>query len=70
MVTTTKARLPKDPTRINVHDELELQWWSTRLSVTPDVLRSAVDEHGPSAEEVRRKLHEAGKIALSKGGED
>ena len=70
MATGTDQREPKDLTRINVHDELEVQWWSARFGVTPQRLVSAVEEHGPSAEEVQQKLHEAAKKAFSKGGED
>lgn len=65
-----KEREPTDLTRINVDDELELHWWSARFSVTPEALRAAVDEHGPSAEEVRKKLHAAARTSFKKGGED
>lgn len=58
MTTDMKQREPTDRTRINV------------LNVKPEALRAAVEEHDPSAEEIRRKLHEARKIAFSKGGED
>ena len=61
---------PTDLTRINVDDELEVHWWSARFSVTPEVLRAAVDEHGPSAEEVRKKLQAAARESFKKGGED
>ena len=63
-------REPKDLTRINVDDELEVHWWSARFSVTPDALRAAVEEHGPSAEEVQKKLQAAAKASFKKGGED
>ena len=31
MLADIKQREPKDRTRINVHDELEVQWWSVRF---------------------------------------
>ena len=70
MSADVKQREPKDLTRINVDDEMELHWWSVRFSVTPEALRSAVDEHGPSAEEVRKKLQAAARDSFKKGGED
>lgn len=70
MSTDVRQREPKDLSRINVDDELELHWWSVQFSVTPEALRGVVEEHGPSAEEVRRKLQAAAKESFSKGGED
>jgi hypothetical protein len=70
MLADIKQREPKDLTRINVHDELEVQWWGVRFSVTPQALRAAVEEHGPNPEEVRKKLHAAARESFKTGGED
>ena len=70
MLTDIKPAEPKDLTRINIDDELEVQWWSARFSVTAQALRAAVEEHGPSPEEVRKKLHAAAKESFKTGGED
>ena len=63
-------RPPANPARINVKDDLEIQWWSAHFQVSPEVLRAAVDKHGPSAEDVRAKLHDAARKSFDKGGED
>jgi|SoiMethySBSTD1v2_1073268.scaffolds.fasta_scaffold2384507_1 hypothetical protein len=70
MLTESTLRLPADPSRINVKDDLEIQWWSAHFQVSPQVLRAAVDEHGPSAADVRAKLHDAARKSFEKGGED
>ena len=70
MLADIKQPDPKDLTRINMHDELEVQRWSVRFSVTPQALRAAVEELGPSAEDVRKKLHASAKESFDKGGED
>ena len=70
MLADIKQPDPKDLTRINVGDALEVQWWSLRFNVTPQAPRAAVEELGPSAEGVRRKLQAAAKESFDKGGED
>jgi hypothetical protein len=45
-----------DRDRINVHEEYELQEWSTSLGVTKEQLKEAVEAVGTSAEKVREYL--------------
>ncbi len=70
MLADIKQPDPKDLTRINVRDALEVQWWSLRFNVTTHALRAAVEELGPSAEPVRKKLQAAATKSFDKGGED
>lgn len=65
-----KQREPKDLTRIHVHDDLEVGWWSESFSVTPQELPAAEEELGPSSGEVQKKLHQAAKESFTNGGED
>ena len=65
-----KDRSPADLTRINLAEEWEIQWWCTKYGCTEVGLRRAVDEVGPSAVDVERKLKEAGRAALKNTGED
>jgi hypothetical protein len=46
----------QDRSRINIHEEYELRDWSQRLGVTPDELKKAVGQVGPSADAVRKHL--------------
>ena len=61
---------PRDPARINVQNEWEIQWWCMRFSTTPDALRAAVREVGTSAEDVKHRLWEAGPEPFKPGAED
>ena len=46
MSDSTENRGGQDRTRINVHQEHELRYWTQRFGVTEDVLRKAVGEVG------------------------
>ena len=48
-----------DRSRINVHEDYEVQYWSKEFGVTPERLRGAVVNAGPMVDDVRRYLHEA-----------
>ena len=69
MVTGTQ-RTPGDTSRVNLGEEWEVRWWCDRFGCTEVALRRAVDEAGPSAAAIERKLKEAGKEALKNTGED
>jgi len=45
-----------DQSRINVNEDYELRDWSTRLGVTPEELKKAVEKVGTSANAVRKHL--------------
>lgn len=45
-----------DRSRINVHEDYELRYWSNKFGVTPDQLRAAVRAVGPMAHDVARHL--------------
>lgn len=49
-------RRPQDATKINVHEDWELEYWSKELGVSKDRLREAVKAVGTSAAAVRRYL--------------
>lgn len=49
-------RGPQDRARINVHEPYELSYWTKELGVTADQLRQLVQQHGVSADAVRRAL--------------
>ena len=49
-------RGPQDSTRINIHEDSELQYWSKRFGVTPDELVAAVDAVGPMTADVAARL--------------
>jgi hypothetical protein len=49
----------RDRTRINVNEAYELQYWSEKLNVTPNELRSAVEATGSEdAEKIAEYLRE------------
>jgi hypothetical protein len=47
---------PQDSSRVNVHEEYEVEYWSKKFGVTPDQLRAAVSRVGVSAEKVEQEL--------------
>jgi hypothetical protein len=49
-------RGPQDRSRINVHEEWELRYWTKELGLSADELRQAVAAAGPSVKAVREHL--------------
>ena len=49
-------RRPQDSSRINIHEEWELNWWSEELGVSKEKLKEAVQAVGTSAAAVRKYL--------------
>ena len=47
---------PQDRSRINVHEEWELRYWTQELGVSKERLAELVKEVGPSASAVRQRL--------------
>ncbi|HVW75784.1 MAG TPA: DUF3606 domain-containing protein [Rhizomicrobium sp.] len=46
----------QDRSRINVHEDYELRYWTEKWNVTADQLREAVRAVGPMAADVARQL--------------
>lgn len=46
----------QDRSRINMHEEHEVRYWTDALGVTRDELQRAVDQVGVSASAVRQHL--------------
>jgi len=42
--------------KVNVHEEYEVEHWSKKFGVTPDQLRAAVSRVGSSAAKVENEL--------------
>ena len=42
----TDKRIPKDPERININEEIELNWWSNEFKVSKEQLMEAIDSVG------------------------
>lgn len=59
MADNTDDRGPRDRSRINVNQPHELQYWSRKLGVTEQELRSAVEKAGPMVDNVQRQLGKA-----------
>jgi hypothetical protein len=49
-------RGPQDSSRINVHEDYELRYWTKKFGVTPGQLKAAVLEVGVSAVKVEAHL--------------
>jgi hypothetical protein len=45
-----------DDSRININQDYEVSYWSEKLGITPDQLRSAVAKAGPLVKNVREHL--------------
>jgi uncharacterized protein DUF3606 len=49
-------RGPADAKRINVHEDYEIQYWTTELEATKEKLRDTVAKGGVMAADVRKAL--------------
>jgi hypothetical protein len=47
-----------DRDRINVNQQHELRYWSEKFGVTPDELRQAVQDVGPTVAKVQQRLQQ------------
>jgi hypothetical protein len=56
MVDDTTKRGKADRTRVNVHQNHELRYWTEKFGVTPERLKEAVAKVGTSVEAVQREL--------------
>jgi hypothetical protein len=46
----------QDRSRINIHQDHELRYWSQKFGVTPEKLKAAVQKVGVSAKDVEQEL--------------
>ena len=53
MVDDLKRKRPEDPTKINVNQDWELDYWSKELKISKDKLKKIVDRVGPSVKKVK-----------------
>jgi hypothetical protein len=51
-----QERGPQDRSRINVHEEWEVAYWTKELGLSKEELIAAVQAAGPSATAVRQHL--------------
>lgn len=56
MADDLSRRRPEDPKKINVNQVWELDYWSTKLGVSTEMLRIAVSAVGPLVLDVKRYL--------------
>jgi hypothetical protein len=61
---------PSDNTYIGLTQDWEVRYWCTRFGVNVEELRACVDEVGPRADDVERRLKAAGRKAFDKMGEN
>ncbi len=47
---------PQDRSRINVHEDWEVRYWTQELGVSKERLEELVKEVGPSVSAVRQRL--------------
>ena len=45
-----------DKNRINVHEYFEVEYWSKKFGINPELLRRAVREAGASVDQVKQYL--------------
>jgi hypothetical protein len=50
------TRGPADASRINVHEDYELRYWSQKFGVTAEELKAAVKSAGVMAKDVEARL--------------
>ncbi|KAA0129528.1 DUF3606 domain-containing protein [Chryseobacterium sp. SN22] len=49
-------RRPQDASKVNVHEDWELEYWSKELGISKEKIREAVKAVGTSAAAVKRYL--------------
>lgn len=49
-------RGPEDPTKINVHEKWEIQYWTKKFDVTESQLKAAVTKVGVLVSAVKKEL--------------
>jgi hypothetical protein len=56
MTDDTMKKRPQDPTKINIQQQHELQYWADKFGVTPERIRQAVQRVGTSPNDVEREV--------------
>lgn len=56
MADDLKRKAPEDPTKINVNQAWELDYWANKFGVTTQRLIAAVKAVGPMVSDVKRYL--------------
>lgn len=56
MTDNLKIRQPQDPTKINVHEAWELDYWTKKLGVSAQQLKDAVKAVGVTVTAVKKHL--------------
>ena len=56
MADDKKKTSPQDAQRINVHEDYEVQYWSTKFGCTEEQLKAAVKKVGIMVEDVEAEL--------------
>lgn len=67
---SNSGRKPADMSRVAIHEDWEVHFWSTHFNTTPERLREVHARVGPSAAEIERELKHAAKEAFQNTGED
>ncbi len=49
-------RRPRDASRVNIHEDYEVSYWSRAFNTTKEKLKEAVSRAGTSSEAVRKFL--------------
>lgn len=58
MLDNLDRRKPEDPTKINIHQQWELNFWTNELGVTETELKNAVRVVGSMVKDVKKYLNE------------
>jgi hypothetical protein len=59
MTDDLSKRGAQDRTRINIHEDHEIRYWTQKFGVSQDQLKAAVQKVGPSAAAVEKELKAA-----------
>ncbi len=56
MTDNLKIKQPQDPTKINTHEEWELEYWSKKWNVTKEQIKQASKAVGSGTEKIKQHL--------------
>lgn len=56
MTDDLNRKAPEDPTKININQDWELEYWSKKLGITEELLVTVVETVGPMVIDVKKFL--------------
>lgn len=56
MLDDKSKKAPQDSSKINIHEDYEIAYWTNKFGCTPEQLKDAVNKVGTGVEAVKKHL--------------